>query len=191
MKKITIALTLALLPTILLFWFPPRPCPAASNSSVNVRLKKNSLEWPDWKDASNGDNQTTGIPGVQLYGYDGTNYDRLKGDQTSGLWVNQKTSVQNGGTAFYAIKYTSLAAVSTTFAFGFTSRVVIVETPATNTDDVIVDWLGGAAVAPAADTAGDDIIPPGRVVVFDDYRGISISAIAASGTQTIHVRAFY
>ena len=45
------------------------------------------------KDAGNiGDSQTSGILSTGLMNHNGTNWDRVKGDTTSGLWVNIKNS---------------------------------------------------------------------------------------------------
>lgn len=95
-------------------------------------------------------------------------------------------------TSFYAIKRTNITnAASVNLAFGFMSKKVIVETDIANTADVVVDWLGGTAVAPAANTAGDDRIAPGRIVVFDTYSVTSISVIGdAVASQTVSVRAY-
>lgn len=94
------------------------------------------------------------------------------------------------GTSVYAIKKTDVGTVSTNIAFGFTSKKLIIETDSANTDDICIDWIGGTAACPAANTAGDDRIAAGRLIVLDDYAQTSIKIIAASGTQTISIRAF-
>jgi len=123
------------------------------------------------------------------YLFNGTTYDRIRGDTTNGQWVNVKAT-EKSGTAFYAIKRVDIAAASVNLAFGFTSKKVVVECPGSNTDEVVIDWIGGAAVVPAANTAGDDRVAAGRIVTLDDYAVTSISVIAASGTQTVYVRAW-
>ncbi len=158
-------------------------------------VAQSPIRWNNIKDAAVGDDQTIGIAVVSPYLYDGTNFDPARGDTTNGMWVNVKSSVIPtgvlSGTAFYAIKRDNITnPASVNLAFGFTSKKVVIETDPANTDEVVVDWLGGTAVAPAANTAGDDRIKAGRIVTFDDYAVTSISVIAASGTQTIYIRAF-
>jgi len=94
------------------------------------------------------------------------------------------------GDEFFAITDTAIAAVSQNFAFGFTSKKVFISAPSTNGDGVCIDHIGGTAVCPAGDTAGDDVLEPGESLSFDDHAVSSISAISASGTNTIVVRAF-
>lgn len=93
-------------------------------------------------------------------------------------------------TSFFAIKRDNIAAVSVNLAFGFSSSKVSIQTPGANTAEVCVDWLGGTAVCPAANTAGDDRIAAGTLLLFDEFNTTSISVIASSGTQTIFVRAW-
>lgn len=99
-------------------------------------------------------------------------------------------TVPGSGSSAFTITDTGIAAVSQNFAFGFTSQKVILEAPSSNTADVCIDHAGGTAVCPAADTAGDDRIAPGVAYVLDNHAVTSVSAISASGTQTITVRAF-
>ena len=94
------------------------------------------------------------------------------------------------GTAFFAITDTAIAAASQNFAFGFTSKKIILSAPASNSADVCIDHQGGTAICPAGDTAGDDRLAPGDAMALDDHQVTSISAIAASGTQTVVIRAF-
>lgn len=94
------------------------------------------------------------------------------------------------GTIFYSIKRVDIGAVSVNLAFGFTSKKIIVEVSSDNTDEICIDWIGGTAVCPSANTAGDDRLSPGFSIVLDDYAATSVSIISASGTQTVYVRAF-
>ena len=96
----------------------------------------------------------------------------------------------HSGAAFFAITDTGIAAVSQNFAFGFTSKKVRIFAPLSNTVGVCVDHIGGTAVCPTADTAGDDVLAPGESISIDEHAITSVSAIAVSGTQTIVVRAF-
>jgi len=96
----------------------------------------------------------------------------------------------HSGANFFAITDTAIAAVSQNFAFGFTSRKVFISAPVTNGDGVCIDHGGGTAICPASDTAGDDVLEPGESISIDEHAITSISAISASGTNTIVVRAF-
>jgi hypothetical protein len=179
-----------------IFAFMPALSSAASNASsqsVGVTLQQSKTIWNNLKDSSAGDNLSNGVAPSTLYCYDsaGGNFDKMPADTTNGIWVNVTKVVPRGGTSAYAIKYTSIGVGgSVNFAFGFTSKILILEAPATNTDNVCIDWLGGTAVVPNTNTAGDDLIPPGTVITLDDYSVTSISAIAVSGVQTLYVRAF-
>lgn len=105
-------------------------------------------------------------------------------DNRGGLWL------AHSGASFFAITDTAIAAVSQNFAFGFTSKKVFISAPATNGDGVCIDHAGGTAVCPASDTAGDDVLEPGETISIDEHAVTSVSAISASGTNTIVVRAF-
>lgn len=100
------------------------------------------------------------------------------------------TEQETAGDNSYAIKDTAIAGTSQNFAFGFTSQIVAIETPTTNTDEVCIDWIGGTAVCPSADTAGDDRLQPGTTIIVDFMGVTSVSAIANSGTQTVYIRAW-
>ncbi len=204
---------------------------------AGLAVAQTSTQWNNLKDAAQGDNLTSGLMAAAIYGFDGTNFDRVRvnasgalnvnwsgsvtpsdayanpttaintfalggmyngatwdrvrGDTTNGLWVNVKSTVSNtAGSSFYAVKRTNIAAVSANLAFGFTSKKVVVEVPASNTDEVCVNWIGGVASCPAANTAGNDRVSPGEIITLDEYAVTSISAIASSGTQSIYVRAW-
>lgn len=152
-----------------------------------LAVAQSNVIWNRIQDAAVGDNLTIGLPATALYFFDGTNWDRAPGNTTDGLRVSLGA---NSGTNFFAILDTGIAAASQNFAFGFSSRKVIVEAPSTNTANICVDWLGGTAVCPAADTAGDDVMTPGTAITLDFYEQTSVSAIAASGTQSVNIRAF-
>ncbi len=108
----------------------------------------------------------------------------LRVDNRGGLWTAQS------GASFFAITDAAIVQVSQNFAFGFTSKKVMVVAPSTNTDTLCVDWIGGTAICPATDVAGDDILEPGDSLLLEDFAGTSISAISASGTQAVVVRAW-
>ncbi len=96
------------------------------------------------------------------------------------------------GSAFFAIDRDNIAQSSVNLAFGAfgTSEKVAVETPAANGADICIDWDGGTAACPSANTAGNDRLAPGTTIIIDDMAITSVSVIAASGTQTFTVRAW-
>jgi hypothetical protein len=145
--------------------------------------------WDNVKDAGKfTDPQTRGISStaIWLFTGSGSNFERLQGTGADGMRVQQKTV----GTAFYANKRVDIAAASVNLAFGFTSRKVAIVAPSTNSDEICLDWLGGTAVCPAANTAGDARLAPGDSIIIDDIAVASVSVISSSGTQTINVQAW-
>lgn len=194
MKKkfyFAISLIFILIVSLLIFYPTQIALSQGVNTTTGIAVSEDGrTQWNFTKDCFYGDNMTYGVMASGVCAFDGTNYDRIRGDTTNGLDVDVTRMPASGGTNFYAIKRANIAGTSVNLAFGFTSSTVIVEVPGSNTDNIIVDWAGGTAVAPAANTAGDDILEPGRTVVLDYFYGTSISVIAASGTQTVYVRAF-
>lgn len=143
--------------------------------------------WYNVKDAGKwSDPQTTGFLSQVAWLFTGTNFVKQRGNSNGSAIV----TVEPSGTAFSTIKHNNIAAASVNIAFGFTSKKVAIEFPLTNTDEVCVDWLGGTAVCPAANTAGDDRFLPGDVLILDEFAVTSLSFIASSGTQTVYVRAW-
>lgn len=143
--------------------------------------------WYNVKDAGRWtDPQSNGFLSVVQWLNNGSGFTRQAGT-TAGA---ARVSVEQVGNGFYAIKRDNIAAASVNLAFGFTSRKVSLEFPLTNTDEVCVDWLGGTAVCPAANTAGDDRFLPGDTIIIDDMDITSISVTSNSGTQTVYVRAW-
>lgn len=128
----------------------------------------------------------TGITSTQPMLYNGATYDRWRGSVANGALVEKKTV----GTAFYSVKRDNITTASVNLAFGLTSRKIMIVVPSGNTDDVCVDWIGGTAVCPAANTAGDGRLAPGTSLVMDDYAVTSLSVIAASGTQIVSIYAW-
>jgi len=112
----------------------------------------------------------------------------IAGGATYGLKVDVTRSDSAPSISFYAIKY-ALGTSSQNFAFGFLSGFVEVQADGANDDDIAIDWLGGTAVVPSANTAGDDLLKPGEARFFPKWAVTSVSCIAVSGTQTVSVRA--
>ena len=173
--------------------FSITPIRAQITQIMGLAVVQPPSQWNNVKDAAVGDNLTNGILVSAPYLYDGTNFDAWRGTAAGGAYMQIIANPASMcGTAFYAIKRDNITnAASVNLAFGFTSKKVIVETAISNSNDIVVDWLGGAAVIPAANAAGDDRIAPGRIVVFDDYAIASISVIADSAAnQVVYVRAY-
>lgn len=143
--------------------------------------------WYNVKDAGKwADPQTSGFLSQSAWLYTGSNFVKQRGNANGSTFVVAEPS----GNAFSAVKRDNIAAASVNIAFGFTSKKVALEFPLTNTDEVCVDWLGGTAVCPAANTAGDDRFSPGDSIILDEYAVTSLSFISSSGTQTVYVRAW-
>ena len=143
--------------------------------------------WYNVKDAGRwSDPQTNGFLSTSNWLYTGSNFVRQQGTSTGRSFV----TIDTAGTGFAAVKRDNIAAASVNFSFGFTSKKVALEFPLTNTDEVCVDWTGGTAVCPTANTGGDDRFAPGDSILLDEYAVTSLSVIAASGTQTVYIRAW-
>ncbi len=208
----------------------------AVSTIAGLAVAQSSTVWNSVKDAALGDALTNGVLASQLYMFNGTTFDRARGDTTFGLdvdvtrlpgggqtptdgfsnpstfngawalngvfngttWDRMRGSITNGvlvekktvGTQFFSVKRENVGGVSINLAFGFTSRKISIRAPLTNTSEVCIDYTGGTAACPAANTAGDSRIAPGGAIVLDDYSQTSISVIASSGTQTIYVDAW-
>lgn len=148
---------------------------SAISQLVTIAVDGGSHDYNSVKDAALTGNDQISDGGVPVAGYihNGTDLDRA-----------------TVGSEFYAIKRANIAAASVNIAFGFPSKKVAIETPSGNTDEVCIDWDGGTAVCPAANTAGDDRMAASRAIILDGFVGTSISVIAASGTQTVYIRAW-
>ena len=142
--------------------------------------------WYNVKDAGRWtDPQTNGFLSEVNWVYTGTNFVRQRGTSTGSARVEIEPA-----TSGFFVKRTDIGAASANVAFSFTSKKVAMEFPLTNTDEVCVDWTGGTAVCPAANTSGDDRFAPGDTIILDSYAVTSMSFIAASGTQTVYIRAW-
>lgn len=196
-----------------------------------LAVAQSSTRWNNVQDAAAGDNLTNGLMAMSLYLFDGTNFDRARGDTTNGLDVDvirfpdnepfniaqmngvtvtmgngvagtgvQRVTIASDstgtltpptvGAAFFAIDRDNIAQSSVNIAFGLTSEKVAVEAPSANGADICIDWDGGTAACPSANTAGNMRLAPGTTVIIDDIAITSVSVIAASGTQTFSVTAW-
>ena len=231
-KNIVGAISIAVLLTLGITTFGK----TAISDVAGLAVAQTTALWNNVRDAAVGDNITNGILATSVYMFNGTAFDRVRGDTTNGMdvdvtrmpggaqtpadafanpttfqgtwslcglfngttWDRCRGSITNGlltekktvGTSFYSVKRDNIAAASVNLTYGFTSRKISIAAPVTNTDEVCVDWIGGTAVCPAANTAGDGRLAPGSSILLDDFAGTSISVIAASGTQTVVVNAW-
>lgn len=149
--------------------------PSTVGSVSGLSIMKSPRSWTVMKDGSVGDNLDFGVAAVSIYEWDGEKFQRKRSPS---------------GKQFYSVKRANIAASSINVSFGFKAKKIAVFTPTANTDEICIDWTGGTAVCPAANTAGDDRIPAATSVILDEYGVTSISVIAASGTQTIYIRAW-
>jgi hypothetical protein len=163
--------------------------PAAVQGVMGLAVAQSSKQYNDVKDYAAGDGVTKGVLDAGCMMWTGSSADRCRGSIANGLLVDV-TRVPTSGTGFYAIKSENLTTVSRNFAFGLTSRKIAIRAPSTNTDEICIDYLGGTAVCPAANTAGDSRMAPGSAIILDDFSGTSLSFIASSGTQTVYVNAW-
>lgn len=160
--------------------------PTTASQSWSLSGVFNGTTWDRQRSATADTMVSTGMTAVGNMVFNGATWDRMRGSITNGVLTEKKTV----GTAFFSVKRDNIAAASVNLAYGFTSRKISIEAATTNTDEVCIDWLGSTAVCPAANTAGDGRLVPGGVILLDDFANTSISVIAASGTQTVFVRAW-
>ncbi len=163
------------------------------NRVVGVSVATSSTRWNNLIDAAIGDGVINGISAGMGYVFDpnASTYNRLLGDVTYGARVQVTKTPSIGGIEQYCVTRTNIDPNTITLTFGFTSALIEVSTPTTNTADVVIDWLGETAVAPAANTAGDDLLPPGISILFDSYAVTGFGVKAMSGIQGIQIRAFH
>jgi len=162
------------LAALLLYGYAIPPVYSAIQGVMGIAVDAGGQDFNSVKDAVNNENLTGGIVPFAPYTFNGTSYDR-----------------SDAGNEFYAIKHTAVAGTSINFDFGFPSKKVAIETLGSNSNDVCIDWLGGTAVCPASNTAGDDMLSAGLVILLEPYVINSVSIKSATGTnQTVYVRAW-
>ena len=71
--------------------------PAAVRSITGLAVAQSDTQWNRLKDAAFGDNATDGIGAYSLYLFDGTNFDRARGDTTNGLEVDVTRTIPGTG----------------------------------------------------------------------------------------------
>ena len=163
--------------------------PAAVQGVMGLAVAQSARQYNDVKDYVAGDAITKGVLDAGCMFWNGASADRCRGSITNGLQVDV-TRVPTSGTNYFAVKRDNLTTASINLAFGFTSKKVAIRTPNTNTDEVCIDYAGGTAACPAANTAGDSRMMPGSSIILDDFAVSSLSFIAASGTQIVYVNAW-
>jgi len=189
MKMTTGKLLTAALMAVTLLGVSVYVVPAAVQGVMGLAVAQSAKQYNDVKDYAAGDSITKGVLDAGCMFWNGTNADRCRGTIANGLQVDV-TRVPTSGTNSYAIKRENLTTSSINLAFGFTSKKIAIRTPSTNTDEVCIDYAGGTAACPAANTAGNSRMLPGSSIILDDFAVTSLSAIAASGTQIIYVNAW-
>lgn len=160
--------------------------PAAVTQIAGLAVAASSTQWNQLKDMAQGDAQSNGSGLVTPCLWNGASCDRQRGTIAGGALVSQATV----GTTSFSVKRDNIAGSSVNLAFGFTSQKISVRADPTNTDEICLDWLGGTAVCPAANTAGDGRLKPGTTFLMDGYAVTSLSVIAASGTQIVYIDAW-
>lgn len=181
MKTIYTVLTAVLLTIGIAFVGYP-----AISQIAGLAVAQTSTKWNNVKDLAAGDTLVNGVLMQSPCLWNGSSCDRQRGTIAGGALVSQATS----GTAFFSVVRDNITTSSVNLAFGFTSKKVAIQAWSNNTDEVCIDWLGGTAVCPAANTAGDARLIPGQTMILDDYAQTSIAVIAASGTQRVNVTAW-
>jgi len=162
------------LAALFLYGYAIPPVYSAIQGVIGMAVDAGGQDFNSVKDATNNETISGGVVPFAEYLYNGTNHDRA-----------------NSGNEFFAIKHTAVAGTSINFDFGFPSKKVAIETLGSNSNDVCIDWLGGTAVCPASNTAGDDMLSPGLVILLEPYVVTSVSIKSATGTsQTVYVRAW-
>ena len=164
--------------------------PASVTTLAGLAVAQTTTKWNSLKDMAFGDGQQTGVAYVSPCLWNGLSCDKQRGSIANGALVDVTRTPGSAGAGFFAVDRANITTGTVNLAFGFTSKKLMVRVSPNNTDNVCVDWIGGAAVCPAANTAGDDVLKPGTTVFMDEYAAASISVIAASGTQEIQVTAW-
>lgn len=158
----------------------------AISEIAGLAVAQTNTLWNSVVDAAKGDGLTTGIMAQSPYLFNGLTFDRARGSIANGMLVQQTPS----GTTAFSVKRDNIAAASVNLAFGFTSKKIAVRADVTNTDEICVNWIGGTATCPAANTSGNGRLKAGTTFILDDYGQTSLSVIAASGTQIIYIDAW-
>lgn len=163
--------------------------PQTVTQLAGLAVAQTATKWNRLKDMASGDAQQSGVGLFAPCLWNGVTCDRARGSIANGQEVDIKRIPQSG-TGFFSVKRANITTASVNLAFGLTSRKVAVRVDPTNTADICIDWIGGTAVCPAANTAGDGRLGPGTTILLDDYAVTSLSVIADSGTQIVSVDAW-
>ncbi len=92
MKKLRIAgVILVIIITSFFLVLSISPTIRSQVSSISgLAVAQSPLQWNNLKDAAAGDALTNGVGCFNPYLYNGTSFDRVRGDTTYGMWVNIK-----------------------------------------------------------------------------------------------------
>ena len=145
---------------------------------VGLAVAQTRTQWNNLTDAAAGDNQTSGIMASGLYTYDGTNFDRVRGDITNGIDVDVTRTTGTStvaGAITPADAFTTPTDAVSTFALGGmyngTTWDMIRGTTA-NGVDVDVTRIGGTTTIDGGATPADDFADPSDAVVTFGLGGI-------------------
>lgn len=116
-----------------------------------------------------------GAPQDALLGTDSQTYTV---DPATGTKIPQVDIKGTSGAGVYAIERTNISTSSVNLAFGMTSGKLELTAYSSNTADICVDFSGGTAVCPSANTAGHYRLKPGKSIMMDDMKITSVSLIA-------------
>lgn len=108
------------------------------------------------------------------------------GDSTGHTWTHEFEVGAND----FSIDRDNITTASVNIAFGFTSNKVEIRAATGNAGDICVDWAGGTAACPAANTAGDYRLEAGQILLLDSAAYTSVSIIASTGTNVVNISAW-
>lgn len=167
----------------------------------NSALTGNSNVWNNVIDGAIGtDNVTKGILSTALYASDGASADYVKSNGLGAIRVDGR--VLGEAIEVYSVALANLTtAVAMDFGFDASytnfSGTIQLSTPTANTQNVCVNFQTSATVlsnatCPAANTATvlGIVMAPGETITLYNYAASGISAVAASGTQSLRVKAW-
>lgn len=186
MKTLTKALGWLMIACVMGLGITMLAFPASVTQIAGLAVAQTTTQWNQLKDMAQGDAQQNGVALISPCLWNGTTCDRQRGTIAGGALVTQATT----GTGQFDVKRDNITTASVNLPFGFTSKRVSVRAAPTNTDDICIDWQGGTASCPAANTSGDGRLPAGTTFLLDNHAVTSMSVIAASGTQIVFIDAW-
>ncbi|HDK42890.1 MAG TPA: hypothetical protein ENG87_05905 [Candidatus Pacearchaeota archaeon] len=163
---------------------------AAITQISGLAVAQSNFKWNNVKDAAQGDNLTNGILANSLYLYDGTNFDRIRGDTTNGIDVDvtrvsgNVTVISNDTpTDSYTTPTDALSTYSLTGIYNGTTWDML-RSASKSTGSIVnaVDFIqNNVLLASGARTTSSNT---GPLTGYGNYRSaiIQVNVTAASGT---------